>query len=544
MTWIPHTLSFVLQRNVENNPNALALITSTTRKTWLDIWRGAQDFAAALLASGIDRGDHVGLLSGNDEYWVEAFYGAALIGAVTVPINTRFKAADLHYCLEQADVRILIMTDSFLTIDFTSMVREVEPAVDVRLPGAQLPKLECVVVMGSNVPAGALSKSAFLEAGSNRSPTELEVCMLKVDPHDVLLIQFTSGTTAFPKGVMLSHENMLHNAAAVSQRIGLKQTDIYFNCRPFFHVAGSTLSLLAALETGSCLVTLATFEAGQALEMMMIEKCTFISGNETLFQLMLAHPKFDRSRLRLRGGWAAAGPETMQRIVTEMGIAGICSSYGQSEASPNVSKSDFRDPPEERLRGSARPLPGVEVRVVDTQGRILGPNTPGEIHVRGWNVMRGYYRQPELTRQAFTDDGWLRTGDMGVVNEGGYLRFLSRLKDLFRVGGENVAPAEVEAALLLHPSVASAQVVGVPDERLGEVPAAYVTLRHGEILTPDSLMSWAKPRMANFRIPRYIAVVEDFERIGMTASGKVQKNKLLDDALNRFGLLPSAHKLK
>jgi fatty-acyl-CoA synthase len=259
--------------------------------------------------------------------------------------------------------------------------------------------------------------------------------------------------------------------------------------------------------------------------MMETERCTLTSGNDTIFQLLMGHPDFSKRRLCLRGGWAAAGPETMRKIIHELGAKHICAAYGLSEASPNVVMSDWRDAEALRVQGLATPLPGLQLRTLD-----------GEIQVRGWSVMRGYYHDPEATAQAFTQDGWLRTGDLGELHAGGRLRMLGRLKDVFRVGGENVAPAEVEEVLLAHPAVESAQVVGVPDARLGEVPCAYVTLKAGRSLTEDALLAWTRERCANFRVPRYLRIVKDFEAIGMTASGKVQKGRLREFALKEFNL--------
>jgi len=535
MTWEPRTLAAVLAQQASLGGARRALVTPDGAATWRDLEAQSRRVAKALLARGVKRGDFVGLLCGNDVNWVASFYGAALIGAVTVPVNTRFKAAEIEYCLRQSDVRLLILADRFLKIDFMGFLREVEPAVDHELPGQALPLLGDVVVVGNDVPRAGLGWEAFLAAGDALSDEALADAMRAVTPDDLLLIQFTSGTTAYPKGVMLTHDNMLRNASAVGQRLGIQASDCYFNCRPFFHVAGSTLSLLCALCAGASIATLPTFDAGAALAMMEREGCTFISGNETLFQMLISHPSFDRSRLHLRGGWAAAGADTMQRIIDEMGIETICWAYGLSEASPNVVINDWRDDAALRVGGFALPHEGVAVRIIDeASGVVCGVDEVGEIQVKGWGVMRGYYKQPEANAKVFTADGWLRTGDLGALRTDGRLRLVGRLKDVFRVGGENVAPAEVEQALLSHPAVASAQVVGVPDARLGEVPAAFVTLKAGATLDAETLLAWARPRMANFRTPRYAAIVTDFERIGMTASGKVQKNKLREHAIALF----------
>jgi fatty-acyl-CoA synthase len=486
VSWPKQTLGQVLE-----NRTGDALVTLAGRFSFEQLLERARRAAGSMQALGIRHGDHVGILMGNDEHWLSLFYGAALIGAVTVPVNTRFKTAEIDFCLRQADCKLLFYVDRFLGIDFGAMLRETAFRNAVEISGG--------MPSGTFVP-------------------------VQVSPEDILLIQFTSGTTAYPKGAMLTHDNMLRDAWAAGTRVGIRTEDRYFNCRPFFHVAGTTLSALMALVAGACLVTLPTFEAGAALEMMERERCTLVSGNDTLFQLMMGHPDFPKRKLSLRGGWAAAGPQTMRAIIDTMGARTICAAYGLSEASPNVVMSDWRDPEELRVQGLARPHDGVELRI----------SPEGEIQVRGWNVMRGYYNNPEANAKAFTADGWLRTGDLGELTPDGRLRMSGRLKDVFRVGGENVAPAEVEEVLLAHPAVETAQVIGVPDARLGEVGCAYVTLK-GEA-SEKELLEWCRARMANFRVPRYLKIVEDFEAIGMTASGKVQKTKLREHALRELKL--------
>jgi fatty-acyl-CoA synthase len=468
MSWTPRTLYQFVSERAATRGDAEALVTATARLSYRAQLAVVRRAAKALHALGVRRGDFVGILMGNDETWVTLFYAAAMLGAVTVPVNTRFKSAELGFCLKQADVKALFLADRFLNIDFLSFLREAEPAVDHGLPGATLPLLEHVIVLGDEVPLTGTSFSDFLAFADRVSDAELDAQAARVKPSDLLLIQFTSGTTAYPKAVMLTHDNMLHDAWAVNLRLGIRPDDRYFNCRPFFHVAGTTLSLLVSLVAGACLVTLPTFEAGAALRMMKDERCTLTSGNDTLFQMMLGHPSFDPAALSLRGGWAAAGPETIRNIVEVMGARDVCVAYGLSEASPNVVLNDYRDPLELRIAGLAKPHDGVEVRIADEQNVALPAGASGEIQVRGWNVMRGYYKNADATAKVFTEDGWLRTGDIGVLTEDGRLRMVGRTKDVFRVGGENVAPAEVEEVLLAHPAVATAQVVGVPDARLGE----------------------------------------------------------------------------
>ena len=537
MSWQRHTLSSALKECATEHSHDNALITNTVQRNWTQMQESAKRYAKALLSAGVKKGDLIGLMCANNEHWIDVFFGCALIGAITVPVNTRFKSTELQYCLKQADVKLFFSMEEFLGINFISLLRDAEPQIDDQLPGSNLPLLEQVVVFSDRFPKACTGITDFLNKGEVITDIALDEAINEVTSEDVLLIQFTSGTTAYPKGVMLTHENMLHNANAVSKRIGLGQADRYFNCRPFFHVAGSTLSLLACLETKACLVTLPTFEAGAALDMLANQRCTFISGNDTIFQLLMNHPNFDSNKLALRGGWAAAGPQTMNKIVSLMGIKNICWSYGLSEASPNVVKSDYKDDLEGRIDGLAKPLPGIEVKIIDSEnGSELTSNQHGEICVRGWSVMKGYYGKPDLTALAIDPEGWLHTGDLGFLTPEGHLRFVGRLKDVFRVGGENVAPAEVEEVLLSHPYIAIAQVIGVKDEKYGEVCAAYVALKDQKTLSQQELSSWLKDKIANFKIPKYLAVVDNFENIGMTASGKVQKTKLKEDAKNRFQL--------
>ena len=500
MSWTAATLGEVLARQSDARGTAEALVTDRVRLSYAQLASDARQVAAGMQSMGLAHGDHIGILMGNDAAWIRLFYGAAILGCVTVPVNTRFKAAELAYCLAQADCKALFYTGTFLNIDFAAMAEEVRP---------QLPKLAHCMNVDAGLPYA--TPPAGLGSGGQAD--------------DPLLIQFTSGTTAYPKGVMLTHDNMLRNAWAAGSRFGVRPDDRYYNCRPFFHVGGSTLSALASLVFGACLVTLPAFDAGAVLRMLETERCTLTSGNDTIFQMLMGHAEFDPGKLHLRGGWAAAGPQTMRRIIDVMGAREICAAYGLSEASPNVVMSDWRDPEALRVDGLAKPLEGVEVRIQD-----------GEIQVRGWSVMRGYYNNPEQTAKAFTVDGWLRTGDLGSLTGDGRLRMVGRLKDVFRVGGENVAPAEVEEVLLAHPAVQTAQVIGVPDARLGEVACAYVSLKDGTAAAEAELIDWVKQRSANFRVPRYLRIVESFDAIGMTASGKVQKTKLREHALREFKL--------
>ncbi len=409
------------------------------------------------------------------------------------------------------------------------MLRGICPGIDTGLPCQALPDLRRVVVLGDEVPAAAISFEAWRAGASGPVPPSCT-------PDDLLLIQYTSGTTSFPKGVMLTHTNMLGNAFFSGGRIGFRMGDRYHSARPFFHVSGSTLSVLSALQHVVTLVTMDRFEPEEALSLMERERCTHVSGNDTMALMLLNHPSRAKRHLTLRGAWVAASPAIMRRVVDELGARECVAGYGQSEASPNIAQSCWWEPEEVRVNARMRPQPGIEVRIVGEDGTDRGAGQPGEIVVRGWNVMRGYFEKPKETAEVLDPEGWLHTGDMGRVGEDGRLEFLGRLKEIVRVGGENVSPAEIEDTLHRHPAIRQAAVVGVPDPRLVEVVAAFVIPNEGMTCDPAAVIAWSRERMAGFKVPRHVFVVNDFESIGMTASSKVQKKPLAAQARKLLGL--------
>jgi fatty-acyl-CoA synthase len=336
---------------------------------------------------------------------------------------------------------------------------------------------------------------------------------------------------------MLTHRNMTLDAWHFSRRQGLGRGDRYFSGRPLFHVAGTTLSMIASCVSGACYITSPSFEPGAVLRIMEDERCTMTSGNDTMFVMLMNHPEFRPERLQLRGGMCAVSPEVARQIVERLGMREMCVGYGLSESSPNAALSPYDDDVEKRIAGYAYPLPGLEVRIFkpDTN-EPLPAGTPGEICIRGWSLMKGYYNMPEATAKTIDAAGWLHSGDLGVADEQGRICFIDRLKDMLRVGGENVAPADVEGVLHQHPAVHLAKIVGVPDPRLVEVVAAYVQLKEGAAATPEDLIAWCKARSAGFKVPRYVRFVDNFDAIGMTASSKIQRNKLREYALADLGL--------
>ncbi|TMR02988.1 fatty-acid--CoA ligase [Actinomadura soli] len=520
----PLTVHDALRRAAAIGPDVEAVVASHGRITYGALDAEVAAVRAALSAAGVRRGDHVAVCLGNGPEWVALFLAIGSLGAVTVPINTRWRPPEIAYALRQSRSSTLFVADRFLKIDFIAMLREICPAVDAELPDAALPDLRSVVVLGSDLPAAARSWDDF-KAGATGP---VEPCGT---PDDVLLIQYTSGTTSHPKGVLLTQLNMCGDAFFSGERLGLRAGDRFHSVRPFFHAAGSTLTVLACVQHAATVVTMDRFEAGEALRLIEEERCTHFSGNDTIALMLLNHPDRSRRRLSLRGAWAAASPAVVRRIIDELGASECVVGYGLSEASPNVAQSAWWEPEDVRAGGRMLPEPGVEVRVHDPgTGRDLPAGDVGEIFVRGWNVMRGYYAMPEETAEALSPDGWLRTGDLGRLGADGRLEFVGRAKELIRVGGENVAPTEVEDVLHGHPKIKQAAVVGVPDERLMEVPFAFVVLAEGCTAEPEEIIAWTRERLARFKVPHHVRVVTGFEEFGMTASSKVQKRHLAEHA--------------
>ncbi|AQZ49565.1 AMP-binding protein [Martelella mediterranea] len=530
----PVTVQASLWRAAALAPDVEALVAPDGRLTFAMLLTEVGKVRAALAAAGVKRGDHVGLCLGNSVAFETLFLALGSLGAVAVPVNTRLKADEIAYVLRQSRVTTLFTADTLLNADFIAILRQIAPGIDSVLPDQALPALGEIIVNGSNIPAGCRSWFDFLNAAADDPGPAAEA-------DDTLLIQFTSGTTALPKGVMLTHRNMLGNGFVSGQRIGLRTADRFHSSRPFFHVAGTTLSILACLQNLATLVTMTRFEAGEALRLLEAERCTHFSGNDTMALMLLNHPDRSKRELSLRGGWVAGSQTVLGRFARELGAREVVSGYGLSEASPNIAQSCWWEPETVRTGGLMLPQPGLEIRIVDAaSGKDCGPGEIGEIRVRGWTVMKGYFDMAEKTAETMSPDGWLLTGDLGRMNEEGRLEFVGRLKNIVRVGGENVSPEEVEDRLHQHPAIKQAQVVGVPDQRLTEVCAAFVILNEGCALDADSLIAWAQQHMAGFKVPRYVWIVDDFEMIGMTASSKVQKSHLAAHARKLLGSVAEA----
>jgi HIP---CoA ligase len=483
----------------------------------------AHDAARAFMSAGIERGDRVAIWAPNIWEWVVAALGLQSAGGVLVPLNTRFKGREAAYILGKARAKALVTITGFLDTDYVALLRD---AVDVE---SELPDLEAIVVLRGDAPDGTQSWPEFLAAGSAVSSAEAGVRALSVEPDDLSDILFTSGTAGNPKGAMLTHAQTLRAYRDWSEVVGLRDRDRYLIVNPFFHAFGYKAGWLASLMMGATVLPQAVFDAEQVLARVPRDSVTVLPGPPTLYQTILNHPardEHDLSSLRLSVTGAAAIPvELILRMRKELTFETIITGYGLTEACGIATMCRYDDDPETIATTSGRAIPGVEVRVVDEQGTEVPRGEPGEVVIRGYNVMLGYLDEPEETAATIDAEGWLHTGDVGVMDERGYLRITDRTKDMFIVGGFNAYPAEIENLVLRNENVAQVAVVGVPDDRMGEVGMAFVVLRPDAQTTTEELVAWCRNEMANYKAPRYVEIVD---ALPLNAMGKVLKYELRD----------------
>jgi fatty-acyl-CoA synthase len=497
-----------------------------------------EHLALGLLSLGIGKGDAVAVWLPNLPETCVAELAIARIGAVMMAINTRYKSSELDYVLRQSDSRALILMPQFLTQDFLAILREVIPEYPASQPGQlsspAMPLLKSLIVLGDPQP-GMYTYAEVQQMGDGRID-ELHRRESEITPGDVVLLQYTSGTTAFPKAAMLAHGQVLRNASQMAVRAGIDETDRVLSAMPMFHVGGSVCALLGALTMGYTLYMGPVFEAGKTLEIIESERITTYIGLESMFIALRGHEDFTRrSRASLKKGWTAGTSSILRMVANEIGIELVCPLFGLSEGSPNVCICDWRDPVEKRMNTMGRPQPGVEVKVIDPATEQPVPiGERGEICFRGYNVMKGYYKKPEETERVIDKQGWLHTGDVGFLDADGFLTWTGRLKDIVRVGGENISAVEVENFLCGHPAVRAAVVVGIPDERLGEVCMAFIQPTPDATLTEEEVIAYCKGRVSGFKVPRRVQFVREFE---MTGSGKIMKfamrQKILEEMSQR-----------
>jgi fatty-acyl-CoA synthase len=522
------TIGENLERTVARFGDQEAVVSchQGVRMTYAEFDEAVDRLASGLIAAGIAKGERVGIWSPNCVEWVLVQFATAKVGAILVNINPAYRSHELEYALRHSGVRMLIAARSFKTSDYVAMVGEVRDA---------LPALEAVVFLES--PEWEELAATLVDADAVREG----MATLAFD--EPINIQYTSGTTGFPKGATLSHHNILNNGFFVAELLEYNEFDRVCLPVPFYHCFGMVMGNLGAVSHGACIVIPAPgFEPGATLEAVAEERCTSLYGVPTMFIAELEHPEFDAFDLdSLRTGIMAGSPcpvEVMKRVQRDMHMSevGIC--YGMTETSPVSTQTRPDDSLERRVSTVGRPGPHIEVKIVDPDTGLVVPHgDPGEFCTRGYSVMLGYWEEPEKTDEAIDRARWMHTGDLATMDAEGYCNIVGRIKDLVIRGGENVYPREVEEFLYTHPDVSDVSVVGVPDERYGEELCAFVVVRGDATLTEDDVREFCRASLAHFKVPRYVVFTDGFP---MTVTGKVQKYKMREDAVARLGLEDAA----
>ena len=509
------TLPQLIAASAETYAERIAISDGDVALTYRQLDDARRETGRAFLAAGLAPGDRIAIWAPNMYQWIIAAIGAQSVGAVLVPLNTRLKGGEAAYILRASGARLLFTVDDFLGVNYPSL-----------LQGQSLPALEQTVLLSGKA-AGTVSWEDFLARGRSVSSEQVDQRAAALTPEDTLDILFTSGTTGKPKGVVTSHGQNIRTFETWSATVGLRSDDNYLIINPFFHSFGYKAGWLASIIRGARMIPVKSFDLDAVLELVAREKISMIPGPPTIYQSLLAHPRrdeYDLSSLRLAVTGAAPVPvELVRQMREELGFEVVVTAYGLTETCGVVSICRADDSPERISHTSGRAMDGVEMQCVDSAGKPVPAGTAGEIWCRGFNVMQGYLDNPEETARTITADGWLRTGDVGVMDADGYVRITDRIKDMFIVGGFNCYPAEIENTLCSMPGVARAAVIGVPDERMGEVARAYIVPVPGSALDEEAVIAWCRDNMANYKVPRSVRFMEEFP---MNAGGKVLKTEL------------------
>ncbi len=530
---LEETIGENLRRTSQRFPahTALVGIAQGYRATYHELWTQTGELAKALLATGIQRGDRVGIWSPNRYEWVILQYATARIGAILVNINPSYRTSELAYACNQSAIRMLVLAAAFRQSDYLAMLTEVRPSC---------PVLQEVVVLDRDW-------AALLAQAANVTDEQLAAREAALSAAEPINIQYTSGTTGFPKGAMLSHRNLLNNGFFVGEALGYSEADRICIPVPFYHCFGMVMGNLAATSHGACMVIPGeAFDPLAVLTAVTRERCTSLYGVPTMFIAVLEALQRPAETgagdlTSLRTGIMAGSPcpvEVMRRVRTELHMPQVSICYGMTETSPVSTQTALDDDEHRRVGTVGRVHPHVEVKIIDSAtGDTVPRGTAGELCTRGYSVMLGYYQNPTATAQAIDGEKWMHTCDLATLDAAGYVNIVGRIKDLIIRGGENIYPREVEEFLHTHPAISEAQVIGVPSQRYGEEVMAWVRLRDGSELTTDDLTAFCKGRIAHFKVPRYWKFVADFP---MTVTGKVQKFKLRELAITELGLNDAA----
>jgi fatty-acyl-CoA synthase len=530
------TIGEMLDRTAERFGTHEALTYAGRRWSWQALQEDCDRAAQGLIECGIQAGEHIALWLTNRPEWLHILFAVAKIGAVLVPLNTRFRSMDLAYVLDQSESTTLITTDHSGPIAYLDMVRTVIPELAActtpqTLCSVAFPALRRVIVLSEQSYSGTLRWTDVVAAGQAVSPEQRITRQRTVKPDATALIMYTSGTTGFPKGVMHNH-NMLRTVTDQANRLAVRPTDVILMYLPLFHCFGLYEGPLMSVVTGARQVLLEQFDPGETLRLIASERATLMHGFDTHFYDVMAHPDCEHTDCSsLRIGLLAAGLASSEPVARQVQhrLCPTVSGWGMTEVGVGATLGFPTDSEDDRCLASGTALPGYEFKIIAPEtGALLPPDTPGELCCRGYAVMQGYYKKPEETVQVMDVDGWLHSGDMATMRVDGTIRFLGRYKEMLKVGGENVDPIEVEALLLQHPAVSQVKIVGVPDTRLQEVACACVVLVPGAQVEASDLIAFCRGKVASFKVPRHVLCMKEYP---MTASGKVQKFKLRELSL-------------
>ncbi len=526
--------------------DALVYVSRGLRYSYKEFNEVCRQAAKGFLKMGIKKGDHVAMWATNYAEWVITMFATAKIGAVLVTVNTNYKIFEAEYLLKQSDSNTLLLINGLKDTSYVDIINRLCPELKDSTPGElhseKLPVLKNVIYLDEGRPDGMFTWNDLMEMGNEVSDEELARVQGSLDIYDVVNMQYTSGTTGFPKGVMLTHHNILNDGFYIGECMKFSHKDRLCIPVPFFHCFGCVLAILACVTHGTTMVPVEVYSPTAVMNAIQVEKCTAVHGVPTMFIFMLEHPDFEKYDLSsLRTGIMAGSPcpiKVMQQVIDRMGMKEIVISYGQTECSPVITMTTTDDPIEKRVATVGKRMPGVEIKIVDPETNEILPNgEKGEICTRGYVVMKGYYNMEEATRQAIDEEGWLHTGDLGIEDEDGYFHIQGRIKDMIIRGGENIYPREIEELFYTNDKVSDVQVVGVPSKELGEEVMAFIILAEGQEATEEEMKQFVRDNMSRHKVPKYIAFVDEFP---MTASGKIQKFKLRDMGIELLNLQEDA----
>ena len=522
--------------------DALIVPMQQVRWSYAELQHRVDLLAAGLLSLGLNPGDRIGIWAPNCAEWTVTQFASAKAGLILVNINPAYRLSELEFCLKKVGCRALITAERLKNSDYLSMLRTLAPELDRcaanNLISARLPHLKLVIRLGRTATAGCLNFEDVMQRGTSSDRERLMQIGFELQPDEAVNIQFTSGTTGSPKGATLSHYNILNNGYFVGRGIGLTERDRICIPVPLYHCFGMVMGNLAAIAHGAAMIYPAeSFDAVRTLEAVDRDRATALYGVPTMFIAELETPEFSHYDLSsLRTGIMAGSPcpvEVMKRVISQMNLTEITNCYGMTETSPVSFQTGTHDSFERRVSTVGRVHPHVQVRIVDAHGRCVPRGTQGELHTRGYSVMKGYWEDPEKTLEVLDDAGWMHTGDLGIIDDEGYANITGRLKDMVIRGGENVYPREIEEFLYRHAKVQAVQVCGVPDIKFGEEVCAWIQLKPGASSTAEEIREFCRNQIAHYKVPRYIRFVTEFP---MTITGKVQKFAMRDHMIKELGL--------